>query len=447
MNEGIKQSKNSVESDSMVQWFNSSIKTYIVIFYFISTTFLLSQDRPPYEIPTPSPCNYFQEELGFCINVNWSTERKFKKIIIDQCAYWIIYHDRICVSQQPGYENLYQINVVGIVEKGTNCENLSNTQVLLKFYNIIYNEIFLEQPDWYPWHNGALGEERITVPTFTSAGCYQSDSLNNIVLNSFFEPQPCDDNQYCCERFLWFSKINNTLRIDSTNQQNELQEYVLSKIGDTTKVYCETPCISECVKPLRTYNISSCYNDTCSVVDSTLWVIKKSSIPLIQCPGCSVIINYKARRSNYCPAMGDSTYNDIVVDNFELDCPFSADSIENFVDSLCMSSYPLNEIYFLTLDYLIKNGFVTYPENGKTSSYYRIYKSSCIADFFSEGFEGWPSRRVFTECGVENCCFMKIKMMTDYSGNRTYEIISSGSTSFQCLAPYGCYFHCVPINN
>ncbi len=142
MNEGIKQSKNSVESASMVQWFNSSIKTYIVIFYFISTTFLLSQDRPPYEIPTPSPCNYFQEELGFCINVNWSTERKFKKIIIDQCAYWIIYHDRICVSQQPGYENLYQINVFDLLgnlvlsEFGNqNSSNYTNIKVNIKKLN------------------------------------------------------------------------------------------------------------------------------------------------------------------------------------------------------------------------------------------------------------------------------------------------------------------------
>jgi len=399
----------------------------------------LKADRPPNEIQTPQPCTSYNIELSSCISTPWSLVKNYKKIIINQCVFWVVYHDRVCQLNPPN-KPMYQVNVVAIIYSGATCDNYTNNQILFMFYQDVYNEHFNLQPDWYT-------DGLQTIFTYSTANCNQKDANGNVVIDSAsFQPVPCDTFQYCCQRTLWIEPLQYNLKVDTLNPQGKLYEKIRKSQSLDTCL-----CFSYCYNPLRTKNTSPCLNDTCSFVDSTKWTIKRILLPLPSssptCEQCSIVVDYKTRESNYCPSLNDSTYNDIIIDNIELDCPFSIDSAIAFQDSLCLSSYPQAFIYNHTLDLLIKQGFLKYPENGKSSTYYRVFKSSCWADFFSPGYEGWPSRRVFRECESDNCCWMRIKLNVSNSGVKSYEILYSTSSNLQnCYAPYPCYFNCAPNN-
>lgn len=421
---------------------NFTFVTLVIGIFFILLIFnqiSIAQDRPPYEIPTPAPCTFiygFEDEN--CVNTPWSTERKYKKILIGQCSFWVIYHDRVCNWGTP-QNTEYTTNVVGIIYQGLGCDETSNAKVLEKFRLEIYQEVFSQNPNWYPWNNGTLDSTKVTMFSYSTATCNQADINGNLIIDSNLQVSPCDNHQYCCQRAIWLSKVNNSLRIDTLNPNFVHVKWVGWKEGQSRDT-CSIPCIADCFQPLRTRNISPCYNDSCNFVDSTKWTIKEVNFNLPQCPNCKISVNLKTRRANFCPAKGDTTWNDMIIDNMSMHCSGSQDT--NITN--CIKNIDKNFVYNYTLDYLIRNEFLQYPDTNKTSKYYRIFKSTCWADFNPP--EG--GNRKFYECApVENCCWMQIQMTTGSDGlTHTYNILHWVHTSNQCLSThYNCDFYCEPF--
>lgn len=412
----------------------------LIIQLVTDSHFLISQDRPPYEIDTPEPCNYYSSG-DFCPYTAWGSQDQYQKVVIGGCTFWVVYRDRTCSSGQSG--TIYETNITGIIYSGTGCDTLSNAIVMQKFREERYAQVFLQHPDWYPWCNGTLNDTLTTMYSYSTAQCNQLDNNGHILLDDSFEPVPCDSHQYCCRRSLWFSKEYGQLKIDTLNPQYIQFKEIGWKEGSNRDT-CQLPCKSDCYQPLRTKNISPCLIDTCSSYEFGVWQVKKAVIDLPFCTECKITIDFKVRTINNCPALSGETINDMIIDNMELNCPFRIDSIPRALDSACLASVPKDSIYNYAMDYLIKNQFLIYPPIGPPKRYYRIFKSSCWADFFTEGWEGWPSRRVFNECVPESCCWMQIELTTLPDNSHIYNILYTVPDTINCLAPYGCFFYCGP---
>ncbi|OGU58769.1 MAG: hypothetical protein A2X64_00580 [Ignavibacteria bacterium GWF2_33_9] len=442
----------------------------------LSNSNLFSQDSPPINIKTPAPClgrgtiNYHYGGYDSYIIPDWSTEPNYKKICSDDflpadeslghCCYWIVYHDRLKtlydLNQNPFY--VYETNVTAIIYEGEGCKKRTQGEIIQNFQRILYNEVRTEHPEYAPWgapDGGAFeynGQYLGTFFVFYSTGrCL--DSLNQLCNNY--------THTYCCQsnKFLYLES-DNSLNIDSLvlvwnkYQKQDTVYYMGDEWDGTDSTYNENfvpcNCISFCDNIMFAPNQDRLCYPPC---DDAKWEVPEDSplpVPIPNCPNCFVNVAYKYRETYPCPEYEEATFNDISIDEIEIDSlsPCNQCNLNVFA------------IHNAVVDYLLKNAFNNYPQPGDSNTHYRIFKASCWSDFFDPGWYQYfkddnnqidsvwyPSVRVLKDCGPSNCCWQRYTISTDFDPpyEKTYTIIDSGGSIEPCyIRPYPCTFICEP---
>ena len=436
---------------------------------------------PPNNINFSGPCALDAlNDPNYVPGTTWQGPKYFKVCldsdqVIPNCCYWIVYYDRKPKEYEqrfyePPYPTFqlerYEINVTGITFDGVNCEKRSKGEILLEFYNGVLQKNWETDTNFFLrffWiyidstsygYAGQSSGGGWPMDVYTTGGCFRTDTQDTL---------DCYLDSFCChtrvqvewERYPYKKVWASDTAYPSLREYEVYKPKFDSSSNYWVKEHCVEPCeLSKCndIKMVHYYPMA-CPAPCIYPNDTVRWEVKPDlSIPLLPwCPNCNLKVSYKLRVSNLCPEAGVTTFNDILLDDIEIDST-------TLCDPNCFRNIPMQMIHSYVVDYLTENMFENYPAPNQCDTNYRIFQSSCWGDFFQEGwtqyyadyenYSGniltryWPPFRYLNPCTPYNCCWTKYQICTDQEGHHNPTRIETQSDQTPCWAPTNCTFLC-----